>query len=128
MTVVKKAKENPLLTGLITIASVAVASTAVWGGVGLIDELHTTEAELLLYDLKAHTNATIQFNSLESSIEGVAAASKCRWLNSEIRALKNVIYERTRDNADADYINELQQDLDDLENDYAVLLCAALLA
>lgn len=117
-----------MVTGLIMLASVAVASTAVWGGVGLLDELHTTEAELLLYDQKAHTFASKQFSALEDSIKSIAVTSKCRWLKSEIRALEDAIYVRKRDEADPDYINDLEGDLDDLEDDYSVLLCAALLA
>ena len=128
MAVVQKAKENPLLTGLITVASVAVASGAIWGGVGLLDEVHTTEAELLLYDLKAHTFASQQFSALEQSIEDIAVTSKCRWLKSEVRALEDAIYVRKRDGADPDYINDLEGDLSDLEDDYSALGCAALLA
>ena len=128
MNVVAKAKQNPLMTALVTIASIAIAVGAIWKGVGLADQLHTTEAELLLYDLKAHTFATQQFSSLESAIGKIELTSKCRWLNSEIRALKNTIYERTRDGADPDYINELEKDLEDLEDDYASLICGVLLA
>lgn len=125
---VTKAKQNPLIAGLVTLASIAIAAGAIWKGVGLADQLHTTEAELLIYDLKAHTFATQQFSSLESAIGRIEITSKCRWLSSEIRALKNVIYERTRDGADQDYLNELSNDLGDLEADYAALKCAALMA
>ena len=125
---IDKAKQNPLIAGLITFAGVAVAIGAIWKGVGLVDQLHTTEMELLIYDMKAHTFATQQFSSLESAIGRIEITSKCRWLSSEIRALKNVIYERTRDGADQDYLNELSNDLDDLEGDYTALKCAALMA
>ena len=128
MTVVNKAKANPMMAGLVTLASIAIATGAIWKGVGLADQLHTTEAELLIYDLKAHTFASQQFSSLESAIGRIEITSKCRWLSSEIRALKNVIYERTRDGADQDYLNELSNDLDDLEGDYDALKCAVLMA
>lgn len=128
MTVAKKAKENPLVTGLITIASVAVTSTAVWGGVGLLDELHTTKAELLLYDLKAHTFASNQFGDLSDKLVEIEIIGKCRWLSSEIRALKDAIYVRERDGADPDYINELKMDLADLDRDFTALQCALKMA
>ena len=128
MAVVQRVKNNPLMAGLLTIASIAIAVGAIWKGVGLADQLHTTEAELLLYDLKAHTFATQQFTGLETAIGRIELTSKCRWLNSEIRALKNVIYERSRDGADPAYLRELQNDLDDLNNNYNALGCAALLA
>ena len=128
MAVLAKARENPLVTAAVTIALLAggvAGAVQMWG---VLDKTHVTEAELLIYDLKAHTFASGQFTALESAIEDIALTSKCRWLNSEIRALKNVIYERSRDGADADYINELQQDLNDLEGDYTALRCAQLLA
>ena len=83
---------------------------------------------MLLYDLKAHTFATKQFDALELSIEVIEITSKCRWLKSQIRALEDSIYVRKRDGADPDYINDLEGDLDDLEDDYAALDCAKKLA
>jgi len=58
MTVVTRAKQNPIVATAIIIGALAGAGTASWAGVRLIDKLHTTEAELLLYDLKAHTFAS----------------------------------------------------------------------
>ena len=83
MTVINKAKDNPMMAGLVTLTSIAIATGAIWKGVGLADQLHTTEAELLIYDLKAHTFATQQFSSLESAIGRIEITSKCRWLSSE---------------------------------------------
>jgi len=128
MRVVERAKQNPFTAALISLASIVIAVSAIWNGVTLADRLHTTEAELLLYDLKAHTFASRQFSTLEGAIGKIELTSKCRWLSSEIRALKNTIYERKRDKANADYINELEKDLEDLEDDYDALLCGALLA
>ena len=116
------------MTALITIFTLAVGGTGTWAAVGLIDELHTTEAELLLYDLKAHTFASNQFAGLEEKIIAIEVTSKCQWLRSQIRALEDSIYVRERDGADADYINELQKDLDSLEDDYDALECAKKLA
>ena len=128
MTVVSKAKQNPLLATAIIIGSLAGAGTATWAAVGLIDTLHTTEAELLLYDLKAHTFASNQFTGLELQLNEQATVSKCRWLSSEIRALKDAIYVRQRDGGSPDYINALETDLGELEGQYDALLCAAKLA
>lgn len=124
MTVVTKAKQNPLIAVAILIGSLASAGTATWAGVGLVDTLHTTEAELLLYDLKAHTFATNQFTALEQKLEEADTVSKCRWLSSEIRALKDAIYVRRRDGADPDYIRNLEGQLEELTSSYAALLCA----
>ena len=128
MTVIARAKQNPLATAAITIVAIAAGFVGIWEGVGLADKLHTTEAELLLYDLKAHTCASGQFDALELQIKNSDIVSKCRWLKSEIRALKDAIYVRKRDGADADYINDLEGDLEDLEADYSVLACARALA
>lgn len=128
MTVVSKAKQNPFIAVALLIGSLAVAGTATWAGVGLVDKLHTTEAELLLYDLKAHTFASNQFTGLETKLEEAAVVSKCRWLSSEIRALKDAIYVRRRDGADPDYINSLESDLEELTLTYQALTCAQKLA
>lgn len=128
MAIVQKAKENPLITTAIGIFTLAAGISGTWAAVGLIDELHTTEAELLLYDLKAHTFATQQFDALGVDILRLENVGKCRWLKSEIRALKDAIYVRERDGADPDYIFDLKGDLDELETDYAALGCQRLLA
>ena len=107
---------------------IAGGGGTVWGGIILIDNLHTTEQELLLYDLKAHTFATQQFNQLKLEIQNYDQISKCRDLRAQIRALTDSIYVRERDGAGPDYINELQRDLRDLERDYDALGCARLLA
>ena len=125
---ISKAKGNPLLAALITFASVAVSAGAIWGGVGLADRLHTTEAELLIYDLKAHTFASTQFQVLTNELVKIELIGKCRFLKSQIRALEDSIYVRNRDGADADYIHELESDLLELQNDYNALGCATLLA
>ncbi len=128
MAVLAKVKENPMVTAAITIALLAGGVTGAVQMWGVLDRTHVTEAELLVYDLKAHTFASQQFAALELSIEEIALTSKCRWLKSEIRALKDAIYVRRRDGADADHINDLEGDLDELEDDYDALRCAALLA
>ena len=117
-----------MITGLVTLAALAATFTGAWAGIGLIDDLHTTEAELLLYDLKAHTFASGQFSDLTREIIKIETVGKCRWLKSEIRALDDAIYVRKRDGADPDYINDLEGDLEDLEDDYDVLGCALKLA
>lgn len=128
MTVVSTAKQHPVVACALMIGALAGAATAAWAGVRLIDKLHTTEAELLLYDLKAHTFASEQFAGLEDALEENAVLGKCRWLKSEIRALKDTIYVRRRDKADPDFINALEQDLEELEDDYDALVCALKLA
>jgi len=128
MTVIMKAKENPLLTGIITLMALAASFTGAWAGIGLVDRLHTTEAELLVYDLKAHTFASNQFSDLKGKLVELEIVGKCRWLLSQIRALEDSIYVRERDGADADYINELKKDLATLNTDFTALLCALKLA
>jgi len=128
MSITQKAKANPMMTIAITVITLTGGFTATWAGIGLVDQLHTTEAELLVYDLKAHTFASQQFAGLESKLEDAQVVNKCRWLKSEIRALKDSIYVRKRDDGDADYINDLENDLDDLEAEYNALTCVRLLA
>ncbi len=128
MNVVQKAKQNPLGAMAATIVTIAIGAGATWQLIGLADTLHTTDAELLLYDLKAHTFASQQFAGVESKLIDLETVGKCRWLKSEIRALKDAIYVRKRDNADPDYINDLENDLEDLEDEYRALSCARKLA
>lgn len=128
MTVVTRAKQNPIFAAIILVGSLAAAGTATWAGVGLVDRLHTTEAELLLYDLKAHTFASEQFTGLEEKLVESDSVNKCRWLSTSIRALKDTIYVRKRDGASADYIHNLESQLEELQADYTVLSCAFKLA
>ena len=127
-TITQRAKANPMITLALTIITLAGGFTAAWTGVGLIDKLHVTEAELLIYDLKAHTFATQQFTGLENALIEIEIVGQCRWLLSEIRALKDSIYVRKRDKADLDYINDLENDLEELKDLYKVLNCALKLA
>jgi len=117
-----------VITGCIVLAAMMGTLTGVWAGIGLVDDLHITEAELLIYDLKAHTFASEQFGELTQQIDNIEVVGKCRWLKSEIRALEDAIYVRKRDKADPDYINDLEGDLKDLERDYTALGCALKLA
>ena len=120
-TITEKAKANPMTTLALTVITIVGGATATWTGVGLIDRLHVTEAELLIYDLKAHTFASQQFSGLEDALKDIEIIGQCRWLLSEVRALKDSIYVRKRDKADPDYINDLENDLDELEDLYIFL-------
>lgn len=113
---------------LIILVSLAAGGGTLWGGINLVDTLHTTESELLLYDLKAHTFATAQFNTLKLQISASDTLNRCRYLESQIRQLKDSIYIRKRDEADALYIRELEKQLEALQEDYDVLNCGFLLA
>ena len=128
MKVVERAKQNPLGAMAATLVTIAVGVVAVWQAIALADKVHTTEAELLIYDLKAHTFASQQFAGLEEKLGEIEIIGQCRWLKSEIRALKDAIYVRDRDGADPDYLNDLRNDLDDLEDEYRALVCARKLA
>lgn len=128
MKLAERAKANPLAAMASTLVAIAIGAGAIWQGVVLADKTHTTEAELLLYDLKAHTFATAQFAGLEEKLGDIEIIGQCRWLKSEIRALKDAIYVRQRDGADPDYLNDLRNDLDDLEDEYRALVCARKLA
>jgi len=121
--IVQKAKENPMMTAILTLSIITGAAIGIWEGVQLVDVLHVTEQELVIYDAKPHTYAV----GLEQKIIENGKISKCLWLKSEIRALADSIYVRKRDSADADYIHDLETDLKELEDDYSVLGCAALL-
>ena len=128
MKLAERAKQNPLGAAAATVVTIAIGVVATWQMIALADKVHTTEAELLLYDLKAHTFATAQFAGLEDKLGELEIIGQCRWLKSEIRALKDAIYVRDRDGADPDYLNDLRNDLDDLEDEYRALICARKLA
>ncbi len=128
MAVVNKAKQHLVITIAVAITILAAGAAGAVQLWGMLDRTHTTEAELLLYDLKAHTFATGQFDELKLEMTENDTVGKCRWLKSEIRALKDSIYVRKRDSADPDYINDLENDLEDLEDTYKVLFCALKLA
>ena len=127
-SVAAKAKENPMMTSFLTAVAVIGGVVGVWEGVELADELHVTEAELTQYDSGPHGFAAAEIAELGHKIDTLDDIGQCRWLKSEIRALKDSIYARKRDNADADYIHDLEEDLSDLETDYTALGCARLLA
>ena len=126
--VATKAKENPMMTSFVTAVAVIGSAVGIWEGVELADELHVTEAELIQYDSGPHHHAAAEIADLGRKIDTLDDVGQCRWLKSEIRALKDSIYARKRDNADADYIHDLEEDLSDLETDYSALGCARLLA
>ena len=128
MNVIDRAKQNPLGATTATLVAICVGVIAIWQAVVLADKLHTTEAELLIYDLKAHTFASEQFAGLEKELGRIEIIGQCRWLKSEIRALKDAIYVRKRDGADPDYLHDLENDLDDLEDEYDALVCTLKLA
>lgn len=128
MNVVERARANPLGATAATLVAIAIGVVAIWQAIALADKVHTTEAELLIYDLKAHTFATLQFAGLEKALIELEVIGQCRWLLSEIRALKDSIYVRKRDQADKDYINDLENDLDELEDLYSALSCTRKLA
>ena len=126
--VAAKAKENPMMTSLLTAVAMIGAAVGVWEGVELADKLHVTEAELIQYDNNPHMHAAAEITELGNKIDTLDDVGQCRWMKSEIRALKDSIYARKRDSADADYIHDLEEDLSDLETDYTALGCARLLA
>ena len=128
MTVIQKAKANPMIATLIIFGTLGTAIVGVTKGVSQVDSLIVTEAELLIYDLKAHTFASQQFSDIDKKLEEIAVVGKCRWLKLQIRSLEDAIYVRKRDGADPDYINDLEGDLDELEDGYRALLCARKLA
>ncbi len=124
MAVVNKARQHIVVTIAITIAILAGGAAGAVQLWGILDRTHTTEAELLLYDLKAHTFATKQFDELKLEMTENDTVGKCRWLKSEIRALADSIYVRKRDSADPELIRELETDLSELRADYLALVCA----
>ena len=117
-----------MATTFVSLAAMAAMATGIWEGTALLDRLHVTESELALYDATPHAVAEEAHDDLGRKIDTNATVGKCRWLKSEIRALKDSIYTRTRDGADPDYIHDLEEDLHDLERSYTALGCARLLA
>ncbi len=119
MNLQKKASENPLTAMITVIVLMASGLTAFGSLTGAYNASHTSETELLA----SHPVQIKAFNDLKDSIVAGDTLSKCRWLKSEIRALSDSIYVRTRDGADPDFIRSMQNDLDDLQEQYDDLNC-----
>ena len=115
----KDKMENPLIASLSMLALAAAAMTAFGTITGTYDRAHVNEAELLL----SHPVTLSQFDELELKLSETEIIGKCRWLNSEMRALKDSIYVRQRDGGDPDFIHQLEQDLDELTEQYDDLNC-----
>ncbi len=127
-TFAQKVKENKGMTTIVAFITLATGGSAAWNAGEFIDSMHTTQAELILYVETSHPVSALEFTGLTESLEKEKVVSKCRWLKSEIRALKDSLYQRRRDNGDADYINDLQNDLEEMQDEYDVFGCARLLA
>ena len=125
--IAQAAKENPVVASILSVGALALAGVAIWEGAGLVDRLHTTETELAEYDLTPHAYAEQQHQDLNAKIDLIKIEDECRWLKSEIRALEDSIYRRTRDGADNDYLRALKNDLADLQEKYIALNCARVL-
>jgi len=121
---VQKAKANPMMTGIIMFVTLASGVSAAWNAGEWIDSVTTTQLELD----ESHPVSRLAFTGLNERIDAAQIVNKCRWLKTEIRALKDSIYRRTRDGGDADYINDLQNDLDDMEDTFDKLGCTLKLA
>lgn len=119
-----KARANPVMTTIIAFVTLASGISAAWNAGEWIDSVHTTEIELL----ESHPVSALAFSGLNERIDAAQVVNKCRWLKSEIRALKDSIYRRRRDGGDPDYINELQMDLEYMEDEYNALGCTLLLS
>jgi len=127
-TFVEKAKANPMMTGIVMFITIASGGSAAWNGAEWIDSVHTTELELIEYVDTSHPVSTVAFAGLTERLDAAQVVNKCRWLKSEIRGLKDSLYQRRRDNGDPDYINDLEQDLDEMEDEYDALGCTLLLS
>jgi len=120
----ERAKANPVMTTIIAFVTLASGVSAAWNTGEWIDSVHTTEVELA----KSHPVTKLAFDGLNDRIDEAQIVNQCRWLLSEIRALKDSIYRITKQNGDADYINSLKNDLVEMEQKYRVLACVRLLA
>ena len=123
-TLREKAKANPMMTSIIMFVTLASGVSAAWNAGEWIDSVHTTEIELAA----SHPVSALEFSGLNERIDLAQVVNQCRWLKSEIRALKDSIYRITRDVGDPDYINALSNDLEEMEDEYDVLSCARLLS
>jgi len=122
--ITEKARANPVMTTIIAFVTLGTGVSAAWNMGEWIDSVHTTELELAI----SHPVSALAFAGLNERIDEAQIVNQCRWLKSEIRALKDSIYRITRDSGDADYINALTNDLAEMEDEYDVLRCASLLA
>ena len=119
----KEKMENPIVAALSMIVLVGAVLTAVGGISGSYDNAHTSETELI----DSHPVSYEQVEQLEENMLESDTKSYCRWLKSERRGVEDSIYARRRDNADPNYIRELERDLEEMNAEYSELHCSALL-
>ncbi len=140
-TVVKKFKENPVVSSIITLGAIAAASLSIVKMMPVVDSWHVTESEMnsafithVHNDLNAHTNEVMHegaqqiINDLNMKIDKNALYDKCTGLRAEIRYVKDAIYEAERDDSNGRRLNDLKKDLDELQEIYQTLSCSAVLS
>ena len=128
MSIKERAQKNPLTTIAVTVTALGVGVTSGWAGIGVIDQLHTTEVELADYDKTSHMVAGQQYSDLQNALDLAQLVNKCRWLSDRIDRLRYEIYILQRDSASPDFIHSKEQDLLNEEREFNALRCAAMLS
>ncbi len=128
MSIKEKVQKNPLTSIAVSITAIAVGVTTGWAGIGVIDQLHTTEYELVEYDKTSHSVADREFGVLEDRLDVAELVNKCRWLSDRVDRLRYEIYILERDNASPDFIQSKRTDLINEEREFNALRCAAMLS
>ena len=122
MTIVQKAKDNPWVTGLTTIAAIAIAVAAILEGIQLADKMHFTHSEADV----VHAAYDQKFIQLGGSITQQAKIAECRYLDDKITGLRYEIYVLKRDQASPDFIQSKETDLRGYQQKFDALNCATL--
>lgn len=117
----EKLKQNMVTTILSVVAIVAAGLTGLETTFGFVDRAVVTEAEL-----ESYTSEHIK-EAHPEALRAVAAGevkSECRWLRSEIRAVKDRIRELQSEQADPAWIAEKITELKELEAHFEERKCS----
>jgi len=108
----EKMKASPLGTTVAVLALIASGIAAGETTFGFIDKSVVTEAEL-------HAELT----PIKTAMSDTDKKSECRWLRSEIRAIKERIQDLESRGADPEWIEEKKDELKELEDAYDERTC-----
>ena len=122
MGIAQKAQENPVIAMISMLAAVAVAATAIWNGLNLVDAVVLTEAEGAVI----HSRITVRIDTVNEQVTHESKLNECRYLSDKIDRLEYEIYVLQRDQASPDFIQSKASLLQRERRKFTALLCAGL--
>lgn len=121
MTIRQKAKDNPLMAGLISLSTIVGAFLVISQGVTLIDASVMSESEARVI----HAAIDAKFASVGEKLDTQAILNECRWIDDKIDGLEYEIYILKRDQASADFIRSKESTLRKHRDKYLALHCVS---